>query len=853
MAQSRLLEREPLLTRLTAALERARTGTGTMVLVAGEAGAGKTTLVRAFIDQVGGHAIALVGGCDPLLTPRPLGPLYDFVREPEAHIPALLESGDQHLIFDQLMTRLQHSLRPVLLLIEDVHWADAATVDLIRFIGRRIERSKAVFILTYRDDEIGGEHPLHLVLGDLASLPYLERISVPPLSEESVMALAAEHSVDGRQLFRLTKGNPFFVTEVLASDDELPSSVSDSVLARFLRLGKAAQRVSQAVSIAPRALELDLALELAEATPADAEEAVARGGLIESAEGLRFRHELARSAVEGHLSQSLRKALNSRIIDLIGKDDVARLTHHAMHSGKGDLVARYAPVAAEEALARGAPREAIEFFLAALNYPDMLADPAAIHLRLVSALYLVNRMDDSLVHAERALEIYNRQGTDLEIGRALVAYANAQWNTGNTTSVAEPMAKALELLEPLGPSEDLAIALSYLAHDQMLGRHYQSAIEFGERGLRMAKELALPFQIARGTQALATTELVMGDPEQGFALLHQTRQLLEAIGRSPIAPLGMIGSGGGEIRRYREAEAAIEEAIDIGQRRDEDYFVAYMTAWLARIRFEQGRWEEAVDLARKVEVSTRVSPISGLTAETAAARAGIRSGITGAMEALERIVERGSRAELQHRWSAICGLAEHHWLAKTIPVDLPVLNDAYAQAIQTDSPWAQGEVGFWMWRLGKISSPPPKAAQPFADQIEGRWEAAAQAWREIGCPYEEAMALADGDVEAQLASLELLDRLGAKPLASVVRARLRALGTVKVPRGPRPKTRSDDAGLTAREREVYELLQLGLSNVEIAERLFVSPRTVEHHVSAVLAKTGAVRRAEVIVRSNDRR
>jgi DNA-binding NarL/FixJ family response regulator len=151
-----------------------------------------------------------------------------------------------------------------------------------------------------------------------------------------------------------------------------------------------------------------------------------------------------------------------------------------------------------------------------------------------------------------------------------------------------------------------------------------------------------------------------------------------------------------------------------------------------------------------------------------------------------------------------------------------------------------------MWRAGTALATSEKLAAPYASQISGDWRAAAEGWRAIGCPYEEAMALADGDESARRAALEVFERLGAGPATEWLRQAMRAIGMRGVPRGPRPSTRDNPIGLTNRQMEVLALMTDGFGNAEIANRLFISPKTVDHHVSAILAKLDARTRVEAV-------
>ena len=437
-------------------------------------------------------------------------------------------------------------------------------------------------------------------------------------------------------------------------------------------------------------------------------------------------------------------------------------------------------------------------------------------------------------------------------GKSLSDLSRYLWRVGDRNASADASGEAVRVLEPAGDSSELAFALSRVGLQAMLRRHYAEAMEAGTRVLEIARRLSSAELECHGLLTTGTAELVTGDPEVGVATLEQGMALSREVGdeHMRIFFLESLGSGGGEVRRYAQAVQWLEEGIATGTERDEDYLVAYGVAWLARIRFEQGRWDESTDLVARLPTDDSVARIIPMTALGALGRTRVRRGDPGAEETLRQSLHAAPDAELQHRWPALCGLAELRWLQGRSEEATGILSEPYAAALGTDSPWAQGEIGFWMWRNGGIDRPPPLAAEPFALHMEGDWAAAADRWHEIGCPYEEALALADGDVDAMHRALETFVGLGARPAADLVRARLRQAGD-SVPRVRRASTLRHPAGLTARQAEVLDLLGQGLTNRQIASRLFISPKTAEHHVAAILTKLGVGTRAEAVATARD--
>ena len=348
-----LLEREDVLAALSGANSETRAGQGRLVLVAGEAGVGKTSVVRSFVASTTGTTRVLIGACDPLFTPRPLGPFADLASS--AGLDAFLAGAPTASeVFEQVRNEL--AAGSTILVLEDVHWADEATLDVLRLLARRIEAIPALVVVTYREDELERTHPLRVVLGELGGIPGVESLRVDPLSPVAVERLAESYEVDVQKLYSLTSGNPFYVREVLdAGGDAVPATVRSAVLARTARLSDDALALAEAVSIAPPKLDVWALERVCGDAVRRLDECLSAGVLVSDDTGVAFRHELARLAVEESLSATRRVELHRSVLETLsdppyGSPDFARLAHHAEAAGDAAAVLLYAPAAAEQAL-----------------------------------------------------------------------------------------------------------------------------------------------------------------------------------------------------------------------------------------------------------------------------------------------------------------------------------------------------------------------------------------------------------------------------------------------------------------------------------------------------------------------
>jgi DNA-binding CsgD family transcriptional regulator/tetratricopeptide (TPR) repeat protein len=854
-----LLERGRELDTLRACLEAAGRRSGRMVLLAGEAGGGKTALVDAFCADLDGVRVAR-GACDPLSTPRPLGPFTDIAARLGGDLVDLVASAAPGgALFRGFLDVLRQSRGVTVAVVEDAHWGDEATFDMLRFLGRRLEGVPALFVVTYRDDEVGSQHPLRVALGDLATAEHLVRVHVPRLSRDAVATLAAPHGADPDVLYRQTGGNPFFVTEVLHAGGGVPETVRDAVLARASRLSPDARTVLEAAAMVPTRVELWL-LDALVASAADAVDECMEAGMLVSEDPLSvsFRHELARHAVEQSLSPARRTALHARAGRLLaerGDADPARVAHHAEQAGEPELARDAALAAGRRAASLGAHREAAAQFARALRHAEGLEQAALAGLLedYSTEASITESVAAALDAAQRAVALREELGDTPALATALGRLSNAQWGAGRSREAEATAQRAVALLEPAGPTAELAAAYADVATYCMLARDLDGTLRWADRAIALAEQVDASAALARALNSRGSIRIINALPggqqdlERSIAIAQASdRERLEAVGWSN------LGSGSGEVRDYPVAEQALQQAVAFAEERDLDASRDYAQAWLARVRFEQGRWEEAAVLAETLPLDRPgTSPVVVVTALAVLGRLRVRRGEPGAERLLDRAWRLASQTgDLQRLWPVAAARAEAAWLAGDEDAIPALVRDTFDSAVEHAHPWAAGELGLWLQRAGALPDLPEGAAEPYALQLRGARDEAAAAWQRLGCPYEAADALADGEDEAALReALAVFDRLGAPPAAVRVRRRLRELGVTAVPRGPRPATAGHPAGLTPRQAEVLELVAEGLTDAEIAERLFISPKTVGHHVSALLDKLGAGSRTEAARRA----
>jgi DNA-binding SARP family transcriptional activator/tetratricopeptide (TPR) repeat protein len=769
-----LVERDAELHELKATVGSAvDEGRGVVVLISGEAGAGKSALVRGFLDRLRPDVTGVVGGCDDLLAPRSLGPFRDMAEDHPDLAAAL--SSDR---LDEALPALLHvfAAHPSAVVVEDVHWADDATLDAIRYLARRIPGIPGALLLTFRETGVDAGHPLRQLLGSLAGST-VRRVTLPPLSVEAVRRLGAASEGEAAEIHRVTEGNPFFVTEVLAAGGAgVPPTVRDAVLARLGRLSLPVRTLLERLSVIPTRAERWLAETLADGDQRVLVEAERSGMIIGGDASVSFRHELARQAIESALIAGERLQANRVVVDaLLGHPGVesSRLVHHAERSGQIDVILEHGPAAAREAARLGAHRQAAGMLRVVLEHRALLGphDVADLFTRRAYSLYVVNQFEAALESAESGVAAAEEAGDPILLADALVVLARVALFARGPLHARRAAERAVDILEPMRDDARLAAALTELARTHsnlaavgIVAEPSERAERFAERALNMGQRLRRKDIEAQASCYLGDARLARGD-SGGEEDLRRAISLAGSDSRVETRVRSYVNAAHGAYRSGRLEDADKYVAAGLRVAADGEFFAGQYRLRLtaAAVHASRGDWDRAVAELRALLNSPGEPGVMAALASSILARLLARRGDNEAGDVLAGAL--GERADADDSFVAgplAVARLELGWLDGSLGALTDEAKRALELAEDAGHKSMQAELCAYLRRAGIQVTGPVDAPGPWAPTLAGRWKEAASAWASLGERYEHAVVLATApDRRAHAQGLAMLRELGA--------------------------------------------------------------------------------------------
>ncbi len=855
-----LFERSADLDLLHAGFDGARQGAGGTVVVCGSAGMGKTSLVQYFLAGLE-DATVFVGGCDDLIAPRSFGPFRDMARTSGLLDDELIRNPNREDLLAGLMDVLDRPSRPAVVVVEDAHWADDASIDVLRYLTRRIISMHALLVITLRDREVDRSHPVrNLLAGPTSTAP--DRIDLRALSLDAVtdmvdLARAEGHACDlePSALHEVSGGNPYLAVQlVLAQPGDAARSARETLVARAERLSPAGREVLQVLSVLPEGADPTVARLLFGDHPGALHEAEGSGLLTSTTDRIRFRHELGRTAIVESLSFGERMASTNRVLDALVSSgaDPTLLVHLSRAAGDGRRATRFAVEVLDDGLAPTNHREIWKLTRIALECTIDLSPEriGALHLAAARSGRVANHHAEAVAHAEQAVELATEHGADDDtLASAWLTLAMTRAANGDHHRSAEALGRAEELLERGPVTERWVRCNTLLASAALIAGDVDTAVARTTESVKLADTNGWPHEL---TYALGVRSIAVGGPvtEPGRADMRRALELGAQHGPPDRHAANLHNQS---VLLLRNAEtAAAEDLVDEAERYSREHgldnLLFHARVQRAHILIHQGRTAEAEALVEElVEQATDPGSIKA-SADAALARIWTRRGDPMAEGLVERAwADAVATGEIQK--IAIAGVSrlEHLWLQGH---DEPLLRFARHLAglgerhghhrLRADALRA-------LMRLGEPVEPFDGCPRPLAAALAGDHRRAAELWEEAGQPYERALELVEStDTSIAFEGLRLLDRAGATRTADLVRQRLRVRGFQGVPRGPRKSAAGAVPVLTDRQADVLRLIAKGMTNQQIADELFVARRTVDNHVSAILSRLGADDRHQAV-------
>ena len=872
---SPLFERDNELSKLDELARAARAGHGSIALIAGEAGIGKTSLVDAFRHDHRGTLKILSGWNDPLATPRPYGPIFDMSENFSPELKGLIRSGAPKTeVFNAVFAEISGLSPASVVIVEDAHWADQASLDLLKYLGRRISALSCLMVMTYRDDEVGFDHPLTVLLGEFPHTR-VHRLTPKPLTPSAMACLASCDIEDARTLHDATNGNPFFVSEMIGASGALPGSIRDAIGSKVARLPAEERAFLETLCASPNAVPSALLhLVFGDKATELAISCVSKGMLIEQSDGsFRFRHELARIAILDRVSRKKSFESHRRFLEALAHKNepefIAQQVHHADGARNPSEVMRVAPLAAEKASQLSAHAEAFAYAGVALKYVDHAGPEVAAPLWELwagSACVSTSMGNEVIDGRSEAARLWN------QLGRPEKAAENLRWRSRLHWYRCEPeqanafAEEAIELLQATNEPAELALSASLRAQLLMLKLEMDEAIQWGGNALQLARSVNALEAEVHALNTIGAAKSFQNDPE-GIELLKQSLALAESTS------YGEYAAHDGDIARaylnmadhaaeFRKFELA-EEVISAGVKRcteiDFEAWVYQLHGRRAQVFLDQGRISDAKALAEKVLQYGAITPQVALVSKLVMARISSLQGAHDAFEFLNECLEDARQgAETNYEISTRLALIEFAWINNNPGLameNLGALDEVDAKYLHV---WNEGTYRIWsrVFRADNRSVKHARFPDCLSTDLSGDIDAAVESYLSAGLVLDAVLCLLRNSkfspAQHLVKAAEKLSELECPALLQRCHQLAQAFGVQsELPgpkRGPYRHSRDHPLGLTKKEVEVLAFVAGGATNKEISEKLHRSHRTIDHHVSSMLKKLNVTSRIDLVLR-----
>ncbi|MEP4197002.1 MAG: AAA family ATPase [Aliishimia sp.] len=855
-----IVERDAELDVLAKALRSISRGGGQLVLVRGEAGIGKSTFIEHFLSRAADQHQTVIAWCDPLNTPRPLGPVRDLVAEVNSRTTKQMGEFDY---FEGFVAQAQKAKAPLVLVLEDLHWADQRSLDWLIYVGRRLSQLPVLLIGSYRDDEIEPSHPLHHAL---ATIPAARKtnIDLPALSVDAVGLLDPDGKYRPEKLHRITGGHPYFVAEILNSDsgpDALPHSIADVINARISTLSPALQQFLELISCAPGELTPPiLSLLHVNNFGALCDEAVAENIMVpvsaSKGQALKFRHELTRLAVctrmgpvrkrESHtlfLAAHLAQPERARQLDMV--------VFHAEGAQDFKAILANAPLAADRAAALGAHREAAMFLGTALACIDIAPPQVAAEIteKWAYEAGLSLGIDDAVIAArKRAIELWTKLARPDRVGENLRWLSRLYWYRGEAQKAEAYVLQAIDILEGEAVTAETGKAFALRAQFYMLQDRMKKAVKWAARALTIAQQFSDFETQAHALNTTGSAKLFRGDSE-GELYLRQSLSIAHdyALHEQAARVYTNLSECLIEMRELDRAEALLEEGIAFDTANDLDAWTYYLIGRKAQLRFEQNRYEDSVQIAQSVLKQPNQTLLMQLPARIILSRAKLRLGSADAVAELDEATEHAKQiGEPQYLVTMLVAKVEHAVLQNDPSLARGALHTLSGMDAAVFSAGKRGDYQFWAHLVGAASRQ-MSVPEPYALFLSGEYDAAAMLFEAQGANY------LSGWVRVAQGTVECADKIfatyGATAARQSIRKRFEMPSLTAHSRGLYRAAKAHPYELTGKEQAVLAMLADGKSNALIASELSRSRRTIENHVSSILSKLSCNNRLEVVLRT----